>query len=458
MGSLKISLMRKLILLTAAFFGLSLSGFSFQTDTTKKSVGKEKNWDDIAQQQVDHSYKSLTVKLSEDGAKYVRFILWHQQWLQTSNLAIDDAPLRMSTSIRRSRVLAFAQVSPRFLILTHFGLNNLGTNNMNALGNQGDGPQLFLHDAWTEFKILENSNALYIGAGLHYWKGLTRLANQSTLNFMTMDNTRPFAQWHSLGLTDQFARHMGFYAKGQIGKFDYRLAANNPMNPVNALGGGADLINAGNGGEDSDLSYTGSIVPDAEGNPVGNSIVEGYFRYNFLDTESTKLPYQVGTYMGSKNVLGVGLGFFAHPKAMFNAVTAEHSNVTHLAADVFYDAPLGSSGNAINAYASVINFNYGENYMSRWAGTGTNIYGQLGYFVKKLKMMPYVAFQSGSYDAFTDNLNAFDLGVNYFVNGHNAKVTLEYHTISNNPLEGGLDADGNPNGVQQIRLQLHIFL
>ena len=203
--------MKKLILIIVTVFVSAEYSTAFQNDTAKKELKKEKAWDEIAQKEVDHSYKSLTVKLSNDGAKYVRFILWHQQWLQTSNLAISDAPLRLSTSIRRSRVLAFAQISPRFLILTHFGLNNLTTGNMNALGNQGDGPQMFLHDAWTEFKVLDNSNALYIGGGLHYWKGLTRLANQSTLNFMTMDNSRPFVHWHSLGITDQFARHMGFY-------------------------------------------------------------------------------------------------------------------------------------------------------------------------------------------------------------------------------------------------------
>ena len=450
--------MKKLILLIVTVFGLAEYATAFQNDTTKKELEKSKIWDDMAQQKVDHSYKPLTVKLSDDGAKYVRFIIWHQQWLQTSNLAIDNAPLRFNTLVRRSRVLALAQISPRFLILTHFGLNNLTTANMNALGNQGDGPQMFLHDAWTEFKVLDNSDALYVGGGLHYWKGLTRLANQSTLNFMTMDNTRPFVQWHSLGITDQFARHMGFYAKGQIGKFDYRVAANNPMIPANALGAGADLINSANGGLDSELIYSGSSTPDSEGNPVGNSVLEGYFRYNFFDIESTKLPYQVGTYMGGKKILGVGLGFFAHPKGMINTTSGAHADVTHLAADLFYDAPLGSSGNAINAYASIINFNYGENYMSRWAGTGTNIYAHLGYYIGKAKLMPYVAFQSGNYDAYTNNLNAFDAGVNYFVNGHNAKITLEYHTISNNPLEGGLDANGNPNGVQQIRLQLHIFL
>ena len=29
---------------------------------------------------VDHSYKPLTLKLTDDGSKYVRFIMWHQFW------------------------------------------------------------------------------------------------------------------------------------------------------------------------------------------------------------------------------------------------------------------------------------------------------------------------------------------------------------------------------------------
>ena len=395
-------------------------------------------------------YEPLTLKISDDGSKYVRFIIWHQQWLQTNNLAIDDAKFQMNSLVRRSRFLAYAQISPRFLILTHFGLNNLTTGNMTALGNGGDGPQLFLHDAWTEFK-LSNDEAIYVGGGLHYWKGLTRLANQSTLNFMTMDNTRPFVQWHSLGVTDQFARHMGFYAKGRLGNFDYRVAVNNPMNPANALGAGVDF------GGLSDLTYNGSATADANGDPTGNTIIEGYFRYSLWDQESIKLPYMVGSYLGQKKVLAFGAGFFAHPNGMYNNVSGAHENVLHLAGDVFLDIPVGD-GNGLNAYASFIKFDYGDNYMSRWAGTGTNLYGQVGYYLGNSRFMPYLAYQTGSYDAFADNLNAMDIGVNYHLIGHNAKVTLEYHTISNNPLEGGVDVNGDPNGVKQVRLQLHIFL
>ncbi|MFK7981350.1 MAG: hypothetical protein AB8G86_15295, partial [Saprospiraceae bacterium] len=210
----------------------------------------------------DHSYKPLTLKLNEKGSKYVRFIMWHQMWLTTNNMSADNAKLQVTPSIRRSRMLAFAQVSPRFLILTHFGLNSLSPNNLTSLGGNGDAPQLFLHDAWGELKV---NKSLYIGGGLHYWKGLTRMSNQSTLNFMTLDQSRPFIGWHSLGVTDQFARHLGIYAKGAMGKFDYRIALNSPLR--NNLGAGKDY-----GFNDSGLTYNGVLNADRSGDPVGNSV------------------------------------------------------------------------------------------------------------------------------------------------------------------------------------------
>lgn len=400
----------------------------------------------------DHSYKPLTLKLDKEGNKYVRFIMWHQLWVTTDNLS-DDSNLQLTTSIRRSRFLAYAQISSRFLILTHWGLNGLSPGNLSSLGNNSNSPQLFLHDAWGEVKLTDN---LYVGAGLHYWKGLTRLANQSTLNFMTLDQHRPFYQWHSLGITDQFARHLGVYAKGAIGKFDYRLAWNNPG--ANPLGDGADFSGRFNsdGTTMSTLTYTGSSTPNEDGDRVGNSLFEGYFRYNFWDTESTKLPYNVGTYLGKKKVLAVGAGFFLHPNGMYNAASSEHESVSHFAADVFLDMPL-SSGGALNAYASFMNYNYGENYISRWGGTGSVLYAQLGYLIGSTKFMPYVAFSNADFEGADDPITGFDLGVNYFINGHFAKVTAEYHYIGKDYREGAISFAGEDN-LSQVRVQLHIFL
>ncbi len=397
----------------------------------------------------DHSYKPLTLKLNESGSKYVRFIVWHQQWAQTSNLAVEDSKLQVTSFARRSRILAYAQVSSRFLILSHIGLNNLTPTNLDGLGNGGNGPQFFLHDAWTEFKVINKK--FYLGTGLHYWKGLTRLASQSTLNFMTMDNPRPFTHWHSLGVTDQFARHLGVYAKGEIGKFDYRIAVNNPLNPANALGAGKDF-----GTEASGLTYNGSSKLDKDNKPTGNTIIEGYFRYNFKDAESTVLPFNVGSYLGSKKVFAVGAGFFAHPNGMYRESDKTHENVSHLAVDAFYDAPI-KGGDCLNAYLSFTNFNYGDKYLSRWGGTGNVFYGQVGYKLKNTSFMPYVAYQSADFEGYKDPVTGLDIGVNYFINGHNAKVTLEYHQVTGDyrDVPAAVQADGK---MQQVRLQTHIFL
>lgn len=392
----------------------------------------------------EKAYQPLTLTFNEDGSKYLRFIMWHQVWMTTNNLEA-GRKLQVTPSIRRSRLLAYAQISPRFLILTHFGLNNFNPGNLTPLGNDGDAPQIFLHDAWGEVRI---SDAFYVGAGLHYWKGLTRLANASTLNFMTLDQPRPWAHWQSFGVTDQFARHLGVYAKGVIGSFDYRVALNAPGR--NPLADGRDY-----GLSDAALRYTGVNNPNQSGEATGNTIVEGYFRYNFWDQESTKLPYQVGSYLGQKKVLGVGTGFFLHPDGMFNTATGEHVSVAHFAADAFMEYPY-ANGDMLHAYASFMRMNYGENYVGRWGGTGAHVHAQIGYYSHKTKLMPYLSYQNGNYDGLAEPINTLNAGINYFIRGHNCKVTLEYHHVAADIREAAIATQDD--ALRQLRLQLHVFL
>ncbi len=132
---------------------------------------------------------------------------------------------------------------------------------------------------------------------------------------------------------------------------------------------------------------------------------------------------------------------------MYNSNTGEHESVGHFAADAFLDLPTGSGG--LTAYTSFSSFNYGENYVSRWAGTGTVVYAHVGYYINSAKIMPYVAFQSANYEGFPDHRpTALDIGLNYHILDHNAKLTLEYHRIADDPREES----------SQLRLQAHIFL
>ncbi len=400
----------------------------------------------------DHSYKPLTVKLNEDGSKYVRFIIWNQNQLssqlQTNGKAANDG---VHFSIRRARFLSYAQVSPRFLILTHFGLNSLGaaglTGNPNAQ-TASNASMLFMHDMYGEFAVIDKK--LHLGSGLHYWNGISRLSNQSTLNMMTMDNpgagmgdARLFP-WSTITTSDQFARHMGVFAKGTLGKFSYRVSANNARKNVAALDSNVTSFQVAGDGKDW--------------------LYSGYVNYNFLDGESDKLPYFVGTYMGKKKVLNFGLGFNTNPTALRAGyvdstgatIYTKKEGVTFLAADVFYDAPIGNNGHAINALAAFYHSQYGSNKNYGGGGlvpgSGSIIYGQLGYYlpVKDQGIMPYVTYSHQDLSNTPNTSYELGVGMNWFINGHNAKLTAEFNT--------GKKGIANAGTNSRATLQMHIFL
>ncbi len=355
----------------------------------------------------------LKVKFDEEGNKYLRIISWAQVQATYTD-EVPDNTSHLGFNLRRARILAFAQINKDFLILTHFGLNSLNASQLSPTG-KGDGSQLFFHDVWAQYS-LGSDHA--VGGGLHYWNGISRLNNQSTLNFMTLDNNRQ--SWSTLGLTDQFARHLGFYAKGKFGKLQYRVSVNDAMT------NGLDARDPEEGGP---AVYGGKRLL---GSADAGFAYAGYFDFNIFDQESNFLPYKVGTYLGTKKIFNIGAGFFLHPKGSVTLEDGElkGEDVAIFAIDAFYDVPIGEDNGALTAYATFQSNNYGTNYFYSAYGTGSMIYAHAGYVLpgkdKKTRFQPYVSFASNSYDAVDDNRNRFGLGTNAFLSGHNSKLTLEY--------------------------------
>ena len=441
---------------------------------------------------IDHSYKPLTLKLNDDGSKFVRFITWLQFWgtatqnnpgtKDVNGKFIDgsegsDQSWSTDFALRRARFLVYAQISPRALILTHWGINNqsflngganAGSNvSSTGAGNAGKRPQLYIHDAWTEYQVLKDH--LYIGAGLHYWNGISRLTSQSTLNFMTLD--APIFNWATIETTDQFARQFGIYAKGQLGRLDYRFALNKPF-----ANGVAPAAVASNG-------VAANVLNE-------NWAQAGYVNWMFWDKESNKLPFYVGSYLGSKKVLNLGVGFYHHKGASLYKTAEPRDSVYQdqmaIGADIYLDMPVNKAkGTALNVLATYYNYDFGTNYIRNlgilnlhqtsatlpdsWAGggnaqptigTGSIFYLQAGYQLPKLKngtaFMPYVTVTHKNFERLSDPSTQFGLGLNYFVTGHNAKITLEYQTRPVYKLEG---TDVNRTGYKgELILQTHIFL
>lgn len=366
-----------------------------------------------AQQTPPTEYGSgLKVSLSEDGNKYFRLIAWTQFWLTDQ---LGDDQFAVTPSLRRSRMLVYAQLTDRFLILTHFGLNNLNPDGLHPTG-QSSQAQLFMHDAWVEYKVF---NELYLGGGLHYWNGISRLNNQSTLNMLPLDNPRH--AWATIGTSDQFARHLGIYAKGKLGKLDYRLAWNSAM--TNSIDANLPLMV-------DKATYNGRRILGTD----AASIVSGYFNYQFFDQESNKLPYFVGTYFGKKKVFNVGAGFLSHGKGSLMLNTSGDTitqNVLLFAVDAFAEIPFGNNG-ALTGYASFQSNDYGMNYQLGGGSTavfsGNVIYFQGGVLLPhsgKDAWQPYVTATQRSIDAVDDSATDFGVGINYLLSGHNAKLSLE---------------------------------
>lgn len=439
------------IVLAASSF-VSLHSFAQSSLNQQKSIISEAvntNSDAAKTPELDPAVygNGLTVALNESGSKYIRFIMWHQMWLsggsQQEGLAF---------SIRRSRMLAFSQFTPRFMVLTHFGLNSLSAEGLTGNPNTQElnKSDIFLHGAWGEY-MLKNKE-LYIGAGLHYWNGISRLASQSTLNFMTLDNpgsgladARLFP-WANITTSDQFARSMGFYAKGTVGKFAYRASVNNARRNMGVLS-----------------ASTPSFQVTGDGQ---NWNTQAYASVNLLDAESDKLPYFVGSYLGKKRVLNIGAGFYYQPGAIKTGIEdsgttsyASEEALSRFAADIFYDAPVGESGGAINAYAAYYHNQYGSDATFSTGGlvpgTGDIYYGQVGFLLPNQKktdnqFMPYATYSLQNIKNTPNMSNELGLGINWFISGHNAKITYEYNT--------GIKGTTNAARQSQSRLQLHFFI
>jgi len=453
----------------------------------------------------------MKINISPDGSKYLRFLLWTQVYARytennTGTLRAPSLPKesQLDFGIRRSRMVIMAQLNPRFLVYTHLGINNQNSVSGGVAPTvDGKKPQFFIHEAVTEYKV---NKYLSLGGGLHYYNGISRLTNASTTSILPMD--LPLTNFPTIETTDQFARWLGVYAKGRVGKFDYRVAMDDafltnltstplslgnittPAIPATPTTPGTPAINTGTG--------------IANFNPQNTShVYQGYFSYNFLEPEANLLPYTQGTYLGTKRVFSIGTGFLYSKDAMYSRAAGSAVNITSavtadpfanvatnkhdmvmLGFDAFYDAPIDTtSRTAITLYGVYYNFNMGPNFVRfvgaenpgygtaplrgnavPLSGTGGVFYGQVGLLLPKnllgpkARLQPYVAYQHASYEGLktssgdTKGVNIMDAGVNLLLDGHNAKVTLNYR-----PRPDFTDI----NNVQyrtELTLQTQIFL
>jgi hypothetical protein len=418
--------------------------------------------------------EELRLKLNENGSHYLKWTFANQVWVRYNQsnpgttVLGEPASETFDIGLRRTRIQFFGQLTDHVFFYTQFGQNNFNF----LSGNGGNRKfQVFFHDALGEYKVWKKGEWLKLGGGLTIANGLSRFSQPSISTIMTLD-VPVFAQ-ATVDQTDEFSRKLSVYARGQLGKFDYRVILSDPF-PITSSGAAAPTLG-----------------PNATFATIGHhKQYQGFFMYNFFDKEANTTPYMAGTYLGKKKVFNIEAGFITQKKAMAlttdGGATTTYQDLKLWSAALFYDAPVNANaGTALSTYAGYFNLDYGTNYLRYngimnpangitadtnapaaaignafpMFGTGQVIYAQLGYLLKKDLLgeghgtvMPYASLMSADYDLLNDRVNVFDVGVNYLIKDHNSKLTLNYQ---NRPV---FDSGYNKSGSKgQVLLQYQIF-
>jgi hypothetical protein len=401
----------------------------------------------------------MNIRLGDNDNKQIRFVLLQQYQARIieNNPGTTDANGQLADhsfdiGARRIRATVSSQISSRFLVHIQFGINNQSFVNGGAPGLGPKKPQMFIHDAWTQYAILPekdddtgewNPFSVSMGMGLHFWNGISRMSSASIVSFLTVD--LPVFNFPNIEHTDQFARQYGIYAKGKAGRFDYRFHLNNPF--VNG-----SLNNVGN--------------ERAINVPSEKLATGGYIAYEFMDREAHKTPYMASTYIGKKKVFNLGAGFYHQPEAsgiLDGQGNLDRQNHTAWAVDAFLDYPLGANNVALTMYSVLYNYDYGTDYYRSVGimnlaggqavapanfegnvsidgfgnaepllGTGSIWMSQAGILLpvtvgKRLgRFQLFGRTELKNLDYLDESAFNQDFGINWFIERHHARITLQY--------------------------------
>jgi hypothetical protein len=403
-------------------------------------VASAQNTDSITA--VSKPKNELKYNLSADGSKYLKVTFLNQAWVRADQsnpgTTVNGKPTNNTFDIglRRTRMQLFGQLTDHVFVYTQYGMNNFNFLAQNA-GNRK--LQAFFHDALGEYKVFKNSDALKLGAGLTIVNGLSRFTQPSIGTIMTTDV--PVFLQVTVDQTDEFARKLAMYARGQIGRFDYRLAIADPF-PIQTNG-----------------QTVPAIGKDATFTPYGHTHqYTGMLIYNLLQNEPNTTPYMAGTYLGERKILNIEGGAIYQKDANWNLEGADtiFNHMLHWSFAVFADMPLKNNRYAISAYAGYFSTDYGPRYIRNngimnpangntntaafngagnaypMFGTGTSFYAQAGLrlpndlFGDNGTLLPYVAYRQSYFEKIKDPVNIFDAGVNWLIDKHRSKLSLNF--------------------------------
>ncbi|GAB2767074.1 hypothetical protein GCM10027275_06590 [Rhabdobacter roseus] len=425
--------------------------------------------------------------LNESGTHYIKATFLNQTWLRLNDsnpgttVFGDPASQTFDIGLRRTRMQLFGQLTDRVFFYTQFGMNNFNRTNAFPGYNTTGTPSnrkiaAFFHDALGEYEVhRKGTSFVRFGAGLTIVNGLSRFTQPGIGTILTMD-VPVFAQ-ATVDQTDEFARKLSVYSRGQVGKINYRVAVSDPF-PIET-----------NASAPPPLGVNATFAQRKH-----RKQFQGMLIYNIFDTEDQTTPgYLAGTYLGRRKVLNLEAGIISEQNATWRRENVDtiYSALTLWSVAAYLDMPLDAAkGTAVSGYLGYFGTDYGPGYLRYnglmnpatgttaplpgvggtqgnaypMFGTGNVIYAQVGYKLRDAllgrqgTLLPYASVQHASYDRLDGGMSVYNLGLNWLMQGHTGKLTLNYENrpiYRASPVANRLSPDGR-RGAWVLQYQVSI--
>lgn len=204
-------------------------------------------------------------------------------------------------------------------------------------------------------------------------------------------------------------------------------------------------------------AFTGHNAVAGGSNASANLLYAGRVVFNFLDPEPAPAYYNASTYYGSKDIFSLALVYQHQKNAVGTAAVQGDYNSWNT--DVLFEKTLSGGGvvtmeGAYYKYGlGSVDCGSGETGSTACATAGSNVGGLVAgkaylatleyMFPQKVGMgnfQPFVRIQNFKRDLSQTTNKQSDIGVNYILSGHNARISAVYSKLNDSRLAAALSS------------------
>jgi hypothetical protein len=325
------------------------------------------------------------------------FSAWAQAWYQRVGEAQQGTRLN-DFMLRRAYFSLKGERGPHLGFFAHLAADRVGQQGLDDPG-VGLGSGIALRDAWVSLNLGE---VLKVQLGRMYVPLTRNYGTTSTKAMLTTD--LPFLQGGVRG---------GIFYTNKVGRDDGLTLWGQPFK--------------------GRLQYRLMVAEGIEGakNPDDNPRFAGRLSLNLLEPEVGW--FNKGTYLGKKKVLALGAGFDSQQDLALTGAAPQDNLVW--TADLFLEYPVGpGTANAEASYSHIANAAQTHNLSALAAGDDARTgYAQAGYLFPRAlgpgKVQPYLRYEAIAVDG-KPGTGFYSGGFNYFIEGHEAKVSADYSLVN----------------------------